>query len=287
MSSPLGLEPSKTFQKEKEGDISAGNCGWELTPTSYGIPTPKTLGLEPNFPNYINKWQRKHINTRIANIATEQDVQQTPRDRNSKKMEQQPPTKKTLYLGYGSNLWQAQMALRCPNSQFVGIGRLARYRWMINSRGYANVAPCKEADDDDQDQEVWGLVYTLTPDDEARLDVNEGVPWAYEKRLLQGEFWGKDEGGKEREMLVYIDFLRDDGEGNKPREEYVHRMNMGIRDALRVGVPGGYVEGVLRRWIPEEDLGEEGDGVRELARKQAARFEDESGLGRTGSGVGL
>lgn len=198
------------------------------------------------------------------------------------------------------------MALRCPGSQFVGIGRLAGYRWMINSRGYANVAPC--AEEEDEDQEVWGLVYTLTRQDEDRLDVNEGVPWAYEKRILRGEAWGVevegevdlgvDGGGGEElkkkkgemvDMLVYIDFLRAEGEGNTPRAEYVHRMNMGVRDALRAGVPREYVDGVLRRWIAEEEGGEEGDGerVRELARRQAASFEDESGVARTGSGVGV
>ena len=85
----------------------------------------------------------------------------------------EPCTKQTLYFGYGSNLWQEQMALRCPGSQFVGIGRLAKYRWMINSRGYANVAPCTVGT---EEEEVWGLIYTLTSEDEDRLDVNEGVP---------------------------------------------------------------------------------------------------------------
>ncbi|KAK3693674.1 hypothetical protein B0T22DRAFT_450441 [Podospora appendiculata] len=202
------------------------------------------------------------------------------------------PTK--LYFGYGSNLWKAQMTLRCPTSQFEGIGRLRRYEWVINSRGYANIA----ATGSDTD-EVWGLVYSLSASDESRLDVNEGVPHAYEKRMQAVEFWDGGNGGggaaaaaaaaaaagKEIQMLVYIDFLRTSGEGNKPKPEYVHRMNMGISDALGEGMPKSYVDAVLRRWIPEE---EGTDAVRELALKQAVRFEEETaGVGtRPGSGFG-
>ncbi|KAK1833067.1 gamma-glutamylcyclotransferase [Podospora conica] len=195
------------------------------------------------------------------------------------------PTK--TYLGYGSNLWQDQMARRCPASPFTGVGRLRGYRWIINSRGYANIVPT-HADAD----EVWGLTYELPPADEAQLDINEGVPHAYEKRTLAVEFWPKGTlppgdatppPASTVEMLVYIDFKRNSGEGNRPRDEYVHRMNRGIRDALREGVPQGYVDGVVRGYVPVEE--EEDGAARELALKQAVCFVDESGVFvRTGSG---
>lgn len=38
-----------------------------------------------------------------------------------------------------------------------------------------------------------------------------------------------------------------------PREEYVARMNRGIREACERGLEKGYVRDVLRRWIPEEE----------------------------------
>ncbi|CAK7210953.1 hypothetical protein SCUCBS95973_000966 [Sporothrix curviconia] len=44
-----------------------------------------------------------------------------------------------LYFAYGSNMWLEQMALRCPDSTYVGRGILYDYRWQINERGYANV----------------------------------------------------------------------------------------------------------------------------------------------------
>lgn len=184
------------------------------------------------------------------------------------------------YFGYGSNLWLDQMSRRCPSSPHIGLGLLRGYQWFINSRGYANIAPSANPDD-----QVWGLVYDLTPEDEARLDVNEGVPVAYEKRTMPVLFASKEEEGSSRgepkepvDMLVYIDFRRSEG-GHKPRAEYVHRMNMGIRDALREGVPREYVDKVLREYIPEEDeLGVEQEEVRKWALKQAGRFRDESGV---------
>ncbi|KAK5656391.1 hypothetical protein OQA88_4772 [Cercophora sp. LCS_1] len=194
------------------------------------------------------------------------------------------------YFGYGSNLWLDQMQRRCPSSPFTGLGRLRGYQWIINSRGYANIVQTRSDDD-----EVWGLIYDLPPGDEARLDVNEGVPYAYEKRMIEVEFWEKGTlpaassdtlppPARSDEMLVYIDFKRNSGEGNKPKDEYIHRMNEGIRDALKEGVPKTYIDSVLRPYIPAEELDE---ATQELAKKQAVSFVDQSGVFvRTGSGAG-
>ncbi len=180
-----------------------------------------------------------------------------------------------LYFSYGSNLWQAQMAQRCPHSPHKGIARLLHYRWFISSRGSANIGATENPDD-----EVWGLVYALTPAEEARLDIREHVPEVFEKRMVEVEYWAKTsavrgvegEPGRKPEtvpMLVYIDFKRVvDGE---PRAEYIHRMNSGIQDALREGVPKAYVDGVLRKFIPEH--GDE--AAKALALKRAQIFEDE------------
>ncbi|KAL2134591.1 hypothetical protein VTI74DRAFT_11414 [Chaetomium olivicolor] len=199
------------------------------------------------------------------------------------------------YFAFGSNLWQSQMSLRCPASPYSGLGRLRGYKWFINARGYANIAPTSTGDNGDGDDEVWGLVYDLSRADEARLDVNEGVPYAYEKRVVPVEFWpsssadledgvGNGEGKPEVvDMLVYIDFKRNQG-GHQPRAEYVHRMNMGIKDAVREGVPQAYVDAALRKYIPPEE--EADTGAILLAQRQAAGFKDESGIyPQTGSGV--
>jgi hypothetical protein len=211
-------------------------------------------------------------------------------------------TTPTIYFGYGSNLWLHQMKTRCPTSTYQGIARLRSYKWIINDRGYANVVPSnsnsnsnsipnqqanKKQTTHDYTTEVYGLVYSLQPSDEARLDKNEGVPVAYTKELLECDFWASDStehkldtskppSERAKKMLVYIDRKRT--EPSTPRQEYVYRMNQGIRDAVRLGVPEGYVSGVMRGFIPEEGKGEDEKEMERFARGQAAEFRDESGV---------
>lgn len=191
----------------------------------------------------------------------------------------------TVYFGYGSNLWRSQMGQRCPTSAYLGIARLNNYKWIINERGYANVVQINRRHSKadaakSYEDEVWGLVYTLQTNDEKRLDRNEGVPFAYTKEVLECDFWAVEDGAgpanvtekpKQTGMLVYIN--RDMVDPSEPKREYIYRMNMGINDAVKEGVPKSYVERVMRKFIPENELvmGE----VENAARKQAAEFEDE------------
>jgi hypothetical protein len=216
----------------------------------------------------------------------------------------------TIYFGYGSNLWRRQMAERCPTSKYLGVGRLDGWKWIINGRGYADVVQVpQKTKDTDYSHSVFGLVYALQPGDEKNLDKNEGVPVAYTKEWHDIQLWEFDSGvsgpdslstdlhldlearngdgsdfneppvdvtrppTRTVSMLVYVDRVRT-AEG-KPKTEYVDRMNFGIRDAVRLGVPGGYVESVMRRFIPNREVGEE---RREKAFRQARRFVDESGV---------
>ncbi|KAG9203411.1 hypothetical protein G6514_002778 [Epicoccum nigrum] len=196
---------------------------------------------------------------------------------------QAPLNPPTTYFGYGSNLWQHQMATRCPTSTYLGIARLPHHTWQINTRGYANVVSAPSSSPNYTDR-VYGLVYALLPPDEQQLDRNEGVPLAYTKEWIKCDFWPAGVGEKvdtgtqpreTREMLVYVDRKRTTPD--VPREEYVYRMNQGIRDALALGVPEEYVRDVMRKFIPEGD-GEQEREIGEFAKTQAARFKDESGI---------
>ncbi|KAF2705617.1 hypothetical protein K504DRAFT_460329 [Pleomassaria siparia CBS 279.74] len=193
----------------------------------------------------------------------------------------------TIYFGYGSNLWLHQMDLRCPTSKYLGVARLNGYKWIINGRGYANVVEVKSKADRHK-HVVFGLVYSLKKKDEARLDVNEGVPDAYTKEYLACDFWASTDGGKvdvdqdqsvEKKMLVYIDRKR--VEESTPKKEYIVRMNKGIVDAVKMGVPEEYVHSVMRRFIPEEGGNVDGDGkegkeMEKKALRQAVAFVDEN-----------
>ena len=84
----------------------------------------------------------------------------------------------TFYLAFGSNLSTTQMRLRCHNSPSssvpVALARLDSYRWIICQRGYANVVALPPSTPASDDSTVWGLVYNMTAEDEARLDLYEG-----------------------------------------------------------------------------------------------------------------
>lgn len=83
-----------------------------------------------------------------------------------------------LYFAYGSNLHLGQMAKRCTQSRYIGTASLRNYRFQINERGYANLLPSAG-------HYVEGLVYLLSLTDEERLDKNEAVPTAYQKKYLR------------------------------------------------------------------------------------------------------
>ncbi|KAK6518086.1 hypothetical protein TWF506_005247 [Arthrobotrys conoides] len=133
------------------------------------------------------------------------------------------------YFAYGSNLWIDQMALRCPKSPFTSVARLPNYRWLICERGYANIVRSPG-------DEVWGMLYNLTPPDEASLDKYEGVPRDYTKEMIPVELTN----GKSMDVLVYIDYNHQvDG---VVKEEYIQRMSCAIKDGIRKGIPASYVE---------------------------------------------
>ena len=74
-----------------------------------------------------------------------------------------------------------------------------------------------------------------------------------------------------KHVLVYID--RERVADDNPQKEYIHRMNMGIKDAVhKAGVPLAYVQKVMRPFIPER--GQPAREVEELARKQATDFQE-------------
>lgn len=166
-----------------------------------------------------------------------------------------------LYFAYGSNLSTAQMRQRCPYSTPIGLGYLPGWRWIINERGFANIvqlpaeSTAASSSTQREDEGVYGLLYLLPPEDEARLDGYEGVPWAYEKFQVEVR-WTTDESGRALgeeqstvRALVYVDMARTTEAA--PKEEYVGRMEMGIADAAENwGLDERWADRVMRRfWV--------------------------------------
>ena len=136
------------------------------------------------------------------------------------------------------------MTRRCPDSKVVGLAILRDWKWIINGRGYANVVESPK-------DLVYGLVYEISPSDEALLDKFEGVPRAYTKEVMRIELQAA--GGRRKSVvqgLVYVNRKR--VEEGEPWEEYIHRMNMGIKDAAERGLPEWYIDKYMRRFIPAE-----------------------------------
>ncbi|ROT35908.1 hypothetical protein SODALDRAFT_328295 [Sodiomyces alkalinus F11] len=227
-------------------------------------------------------------------------------------LSEDPESLPRYYFAYGSNLSPTQMIARCPGSVPLGLAHLPHaWSWLINGRGYANVIhpsypdstslldgvgimgfpdgmaaeakPQGEANrgDDDTGHGVYGVLYTLSTEDEAELDIYEGVPYAYEKVMLPvqlidpslhshasqpSQYKGVEQAKQENSKvvaptvlaLVYLDFDR--VVPDAPRTEYIARMNRAIHEAqLSFGLPVDYVRHVMRKFIPEGDW--EGAGI--------------------------
>ncbi|KAL2878297.1 hypothetical protein SGCOL_006549 [Colletotrichum sp. CLE4] len=192
-----------------------------------------------------------------------------------------------LYFAYGSNLSPTQMSLRCPASTPLGLAHLPNHTFIINSRRYANVVPNGPVDaphppsavpatDTAPAPGVYGILYALPPQDEATLDRCEGVPHSYQKQELAVKVVNFTPAGTAAAVnltpgsnvtaLVYVDTERT--EPSTPWDEYIDRMNRGVDEATeRFGLPRGYVDEVIRAYIPaaatslDSKEEEEGAGV--------------------------
>jgi gamma-glutamylcyclotransferase len=91
---------------------------------------------------------------------------------------------------------------------------------------------------------VYGMMYEITAQDEAKLDGYENVPEAYVKQTHVVEMEGKAV-----EVLVYVDVVSvTEGE---IKAEYIERMKKAIQDGLAKEIPKEYVDQYMRPSIPE------------------------------------
>jgi hypothetical protein len=148
-----------------------------------------------------------------------------------------------LHFAYGSNMHRGVMRRHAPAAVPVGIARLADYRFVITSDGYASVAPARA-------QTVHGVIWRLTPRDRITLDLWEGIGAGQ----YRAEILPVLERGRRRPALVYVARWRPVG---RPKPGY---MEVIVKAAREWGMPADYIAS-LQRWLPKRSLGK---GYRKL-----------------------
>lgn len=98
---------------------------------------------------------------------------------------------KRYYFAYGSNLNLEHMASRCPGAKVYKRAYMLDYRLEFSSVLTVQRRKCCV---------VPGALYEITPEDEKNLDVYEGFPRLYGKKVVKVFDW---EGNKIKAM-VYI-----------------------------------------------------------------------------------
>ena len=98
-----------------------------------------------------------------------------------KKKNNHSNNQRKLYLAYGSNLSRMQMAHRCPEAVIEGFAYIEDYELLFKGSRtgcYATIEPKKGS-------KVPVLVWSISREDEANLDVYEGVAggFYYKKNL--------------------------------------------------------------------------------------------------------
>ena len=109
--------------------------------------------------------------------------------------------KTKIYIAYGSNMDERQMAFRCPEAELLGTGILEGWRLMFKGSKTGAYATIER----EKGQNVPILLWHITATDEERLDRYEGFPSFYYKRTIQATRTGANDEdlGKTRGM-VYI-----------------------------------------------------------------------------------
>jgi gamma-glutamylcyclotransferase (GGCT)/AIG2-like uncharacterized protein YtfP len=126
------------------------------------------------------------------------------------------------------------MAMRCPGSTYLFSGKLVGYKWIIYSRGYANIVPSEK-------DYVLGEIFHLSERDEEALDVYESVAQGMytkeEIEIITSEGFIS--------CMVYIDPIQETGQ---PKSEYIHRINQGLVSA---SLCPNYVRKYIRPFVKE------------------------------------
>jgi len=135
------------------------------------------------------------------------------------------------YFAYGSNMNREQMKERCPDSVLIGKAVLSNYKIAFTIFSKKRNCGCADIIPSDGD-EVWGLLYKISPEDLKKLDREEGHPKHY-KRF---QVFVTNEHGKDYFVETY-EVAAKEGEFLKPSKHYLGLMR---ETASRFNFPEAY-----------------------------------------------
>lgn len=127
---------------------------------------------------------------------------------------------KTIYLAYGSNMHQGQMARRCPTARVLGSAGLEGFKLTFRGPHGGAVANIEA----DPTGTVPVLLWEIQPADEASLDRYEGYPFLYRKKILPIIF--------NRRRIKAMAYIMNAGKPlGGPSDRYYNIIRQGYRDA--------------------------------------------------------
>lgn len=112
---------------------------------------------------------------------------------------------KKLYIAYGSNMDEKQMARRCPTARLLGTSELEGYRLLFKGSKTGAYATIEEQ----KGGRVPVLIWKIGEQDERNLDRYEGYPVFYHKKEIEVQLGG------ERKMPWFILWMKAENLGNQ------------------------------------------------------------------------
>ncbi|MGF7184444.1 gamma-glutamylcyclotransferase (GGCT)/AIG2-like uncharacterized protein YtfP [Desulfitispora alkaliphila] len=103
--------------------------------------------------------------------------------------------KTKLYIAYGSNMDEGQMAFRCPKAKLKGVSEVKDYRLIFKGSKTGTYATIEKA----KGRKVPVVLWEIEATDEHNLDRYEGFPTFYYKQWLE-----LDLDGEKIQGMVYM-----------------------------------------------------------------------------------
>ena len=130
---------------------------------------------------------------------------------------------KRLYLAYGSNLNLDQMKFRCPDAKIIGTGKISDYELLFKGSLTGSYLTIEKKPGAYVPVAIW----ETSEADERTLDVYEGCPRFYYKKLLTIPC--RDKSGKVHNRTAYVYIMHEDRKIGVPRNEYVEACMEGYK----------------------------------------------------------